>query len=281
LRILVTGAAGMLGRDVALAARAVNHEPVALSHDDLDITDREAVERAVIEHNPGAIVNCGAWTDVDGAESHFDEAMAANGTGAGIVAAAAASLHVPIVYPSSDYVFDGTREDGYVESDETNPLSAYGKSKLAGEEETAAANPRHFIVRASWLFGVNGRNFVDTMLGLADTQDEVVVVRDQVGCPTYTGHLAEGLVRLLDGDDYGIHHMAGGGRCSWYEFAVEIFRQAGADCRVLSATSDMLDRPAPRPPFSVLVSEREHPILLPDWHEGLGDYLAERAQVRT
>ncbi len=271
----------MLGRDVALAARAVNHEPIALGHDELDITDRAAVERAVIENNPGAVVNCAAWTDVDGAESHLEEATAANGAGAGIVAAAAASLNVPVIYPSSDYVFDGTREDGYVESDETGPLSAYGKSKLAGEEETAGANPRHFIVRASWLFGVNGRNFVDTMLGLADHQEEVVVVRDQVGCPTYTGHLAQGLVRLLDGDDYGIHHMAGGGRCSWYEFAVEIFRQAGVECSVMSATSDMLARPAPRPAFSVLVSEREHPIVLPDWSEGLSAYLAERAQVRA
>jgi dTDP-4-dehydrorhamnose reductase len=281
LKILITGGAGMLGRDVTLAARAVNHEPIALGHDELDITDRAAVERAVIENNPGAVVNCAAWTDVDGAESHLAEATAANGQGAGIVAAAAASLNVPVIYPSTDYVFDGTREDGYVESDETGPLSAYGKSKLAGEDETAAANPRHFIVRASWLFGVNGRNFVDTMLGLADHQDEVVVVRDQVGCPTYTGHLAEGLVRLLDGDDYGVHHMAGGGRCSWYEFAVEIFQQANVDCRVLSATSDMLDRPAPRPAFSVLVSEREHPIVLPDWSEGLRAYLAERAQVQA
>ncbi len=235
----------------------------------------------MIENNPGAIVNCAAWTDVDGAEDHPDEALAANGLGAGIVAAAAASIGVPVIYPSSDYVFDGTREDGYVESDEPGPLSSYGRSKLAGEEAAIAANPRHFVVRASWLFGTHGRNFVDTMLGIADHQDEVVVVRDQVGCPTYTGHLAEGLVRLLDRDDYGIHHIAGGGRCSWYEFAVEIFRQAGVDCRVLSATSDMLDRPAPRPPFSVLVSEREHPIFLPDWREGLGAYLAERAQVRT
>jgi dTDP-4-dehydrorhamnose reductase len=281
LKILITGGAGMLGSDVALAARAVNHEPVALGHEELDILDRKAVEDAVIQNNPGAIVNCAAWTDVDGAESHFEEAIAANGAGAGNVAAAAASLNVPVIYPSSDYVFDGTLEQGYVESDETGPLSAYGRSKLAGEKETAAANPRHYIVRASWLFGVNGRNFVDTMLGLADTQDEVVVVRDQVGCPTYTGHLAAGLVSLLDGEDYGIHHMAGGGRCSWYEFAVEIFRQAGVGCRVLSATSDMLDRPAPRPAFSVLVSEREHPILLPDWEEGLRDYLAERSRVRV
>ena len=162
--------------------------------------------------------------------------------------------------------------------DETGPLSAYGTSKLAGELATDAANPRHFIVRASWLFGVNGRNFVDTMLGLAQDPDEVVVVRDQIGCPTYTGHLAAGLVQLLDGEDYGIHHMAGGGACSWYEFAVEIFRQAQVDCRVLSLTSDMLDRPAPAPRLLGARHEREHPIVLPDWHEGLADYLAERAE---
>jgi dTDP-4-dehydrorhamnose reductase len=281
MKLLITGGAGMLGRDVVLAAREVNHEPIAFGHDELDITDPEAVERAVIESNPGAVINCAAWTDVDGAEAHEEEATVANGAGAGIVAAAAAALKVPVIHPSSDYVFDGQRADGYVESDETGPLSAYGRSKLAGEEETRAANPRHFIVRSSWLFGVNGRNFVDTMLGIAEHQDEVVVVRDQVGCPTYTGHLARGLIRLLDRDDYGVHHMAGGGRCSWYEFAVEIFSQAGVDCRVLSATSDMLDRPAPRPAFSVLDTEREHPILLPDWQDGLRDYLAERAEVRA
>jgi dTDP-4-dehydrorhamnose reductase len=279
LKVLITGGAGMLGRDVARAAEAVGHEPIPLGHDELDITDASAVERAFIEHNPGAAVNCAAWTDVDGAETHLEEATVANGAGAGNVASAAAALHVPVVQPSTDYVFDGSKPDGYVESDEVNPLSAYGRSKLAGEHETAAANPDHFIVRASWLFGVNGRNFVDTMLGLASHQEEVLVVRDQIGCPTYTGHLARGLVRLLDGEDYGIHHMAGGGQCSWYEFAVEIFEQAGVECSVLSATSDMLDRPAPRPAYSVLVSEREHPILLPDWQDGLSAFLAERAEA--
>jgi dTDP-4-dehydrorhamnose reductase len=283
LKILITGGAGMLGQDVARAADAVGHEPIALSHDELDIRDAEAVERAMIENKPGAVVNSAAWTDVDGAEDNFDEALAANATGAGIVAGAAASLSVPVIYPSTDYVFDGSKPDGYVESDEVGPLSAYGKSKLEGERETAAQNPRHFIVRASWLFGVNGRNFVDTMLGLANHQDEVVVVRDQVGCPTYTGHLAQGLVRLLDGDPpaYGVHHMAGSGQCSWYEFAVEIFRQADVQCQVLSATSDMLDRRAPRPAYSVLVSEREHPIVLPDWEEGLSAFLAERAEAHA
>jgi len=267
----------MLGRDVERAAREVGHEAIALPRSELDIRDREAVGQAFIEHYPRAVVNCAAWTDVDGAEEHEGEATAVNGRGAGNVAIAAAAVGASVVYPSTDYVFDGTKEEGYVESDEVNPISGYGRSKLAGERETAAANPRHWIVRSSWLFGVSGRNFVETMLGLARDRDEVVVVRDQVGCPTYTSHLATGIVRLLDGEAYGVHHMAGGGRCSWYDFAVEIFRQAGVDCRVLSMTSDMLDRPAPRPAFSVLVSEREHPVLLPDWREGLADYLAERA----
>jgi dTDP-4-dehydrorhamnose reductase len=283
LKILITGGAGMLGHDVARAAEAVGHEPVALGHDELDICDAEAVERAVVESNPGAVVNCAAWTNVDGAEDHYDEAIAANAMGAGNVAAGAASLQAPVIYPSTDYVFDGSKPEGYVESDEVNPLSAYGKSKLAGERESAERNPHHFIVRASWLFGVHGRNFVETMLGLASHQEEVLVVRDQIGCPTYTGHLAQGLVRLLDGDPpaYGIHHMAGSGQCSWYEFAVEIFRQAGVECRVLSGTSDMLDRPAPRPAYSVLVSEHEHPIVLPDWQEGLSAFLAERAEAHA
>ena len=279
MRVLITGAGGMLGRDVAVAARDVGHEPVALSRAELDISDREAVEQTFIERYPGAVVNCAAWTNVDGAEEHLDEAQDVNGRAAGHVAAAAAAVGASVIYPSTDYVFDGSKEAGYVESDRVGPLSAYGMSKLAGERATAAANERHWIVRSSWLFGVNGRNFVDTMLGLAQDREEVIVVRDQIGCPTYTGHLAAGLVRLLDDDAYGVHHMAGAGRCSWYDFAVEIFSQAGLDTRVLSMTSDMLDRPAPRPAYSVLISEREHPVLLPDWHEGLTDYLAERAEV--
>jgi dTDP-4-dehydrorhamnose reductase len=267
----------MLGRDVARAARDVGHEPIVFARSDLDVCDRAAVDQSFIEHYPGAVINCAAWTNVDGAEAHEDEATEVNGPGAGHVAAAAAAVGAPVVYPSTDYVFDGAKEEGYVESDAVNPISAYGRSKLAGERETAAANGRHWIVRSSWLFGVHGGNFVETMLGLAQDRDEVVVVRDQIGCPTYTAHLAAGLVRLLDSEAYGVHHMAGGGRCSWYDFAVEIFDQAGVDCRVLSMTSDMLDRPAPRPAFSVLVSEREHPVLLPDWREGLAGYLAERA----
>jgi dTDP-4-dehydrorhamnose reductase len=279
LKVLVTGAAGMLGRDVMRVGEEAGHEMTGLARVDLDITDRDAVAAALADLRPAAVVNCAAWTDVDGAEDHPQEALAVNGPGAGNVAAAAAHVMASVIHPSTDYVFDGTRAEGYVESDEVGPLSSYGRSKLEGERQVAAANEHHFIVRSSWLFGVAGRNFVDTMLRLSEDMEQVVVVRDQIGCPTYTGHLAEGLVRLLDSEFYGIHHMAGSGRCSWYEFAVEIFRQAGSSCQVMSSTSDMLDRKAPRPPFSVLVSEREHPIELPPWEEGLAAYLAERAQV--
>ena len=281
MRVLVTGAGGMLGRDVVRVAEQVGHGVTALAREDLDITDAGQVDRVVDAERPEALINCAAWTDVDGAESDLAAATAVNGGGARNLAAATARLGCKIVYPSTDYVFDGTRGEPYIESDPVNPLSAYGKSKLAGEGETAANNPRHFIVRASWLFGVNGKNFVDTMLGLGRSLDEVVVVTDQVGCPTYTGQLAEGLVRLVEWDAFGIHHMAGAGECSWYDFAVEIFQQAGIECRVLSTTTDMLSRPAPRPAYSVLATERELAIHLPPWQEGLAAFLAERAEAGT
>jgi dTDP-4-dehydrorhamnose reductase len=279
VKLMVTGAGGMLGRDVARVAEQGGHEVVSLTHADLDITDSQATERAIRSEQPEALVNCAAWTDVDGAEDHLEEAVRVNGHGARNLAAATAAVGCKIVFPSTDYVFDGTKTEPYVESDQVKPMSAYGKSKLVGEGETAANNPRHFIVRASWLFGNNGKNFVDTMLNLGRTLDEVVVVKDQVGCPTYTGHLAEGLLRLVEWEDFGIFHMAGAGECSWYEFAIEIFDQAGVECRVLSQTTDMIDRPAPRPPYSVLVSEREPSIHLPDWREGLAAFLAERAEA--
>lgn len=276
MKVVITGAAGMLGRDVALAAANAGHEVVSLARTDLDITDPDAVLARFERDRPGAVVNCAAWTDVDGAEESEPEAHRVNGEGAGNVATAAASTGAKVVYVSSDYVFDGTKGSPYVETDQTGPISAYGRSKLAGEEATAAACREHFVVRSSWLFGIAGSNFVETMLRLARDHGEVLVVRDQIGSPTYTWHLAYGLVRLIDGSAYGIHHMAAAGQCSWYEFAREIFEQSQCECKVLSATTDMLGRPAPRPPFSALVSERAHAIELPAWQDGLAGYLSQR-----
>lgn len=276
MKLLVTGAAGMLGRDVVQAAGNAGHEVVGLGRGELDLTDAGAVAERIGEERPGVVINCAAWTDVDGAEEHEEEATAVNGIGAGNVAAAAAAADAAVVYVSSDYVFDGGKGSAYVETDQTAPLSAYGRSKLAGEEATREANRRHFVVRSSWLFGTGGPNFVETMLRLASQQSEVLVVRDQVGSPTYTWHLAYGIVRLIEGIEYGIHHMAAAGTCSWYEFAREIFEQAEIDCTVMSATTEMLARPAPRPACSALASQRRHPIELPSWQDGLSAYLAQR-----
>ncbi|MGH2981604.1 MAG: dTDP-4-dehydrorhamnose reductase [Solirubrobacterales bacterium] len=276
----MTGAGGMLGRDVVLASTNAGHVISAPTHNDLDVTDTEAVYARFERDRPDVVINCAAWTDVDGAEEAEDRAMAVNGGAAGNVAAAAGSVGAKVLYVSSDYVFDGHNDSPYVEVDEPAPQSAYGRTKLAGEEATAAANRRHFIVRSSWLFGIAGRNFVETMLQLAADHGEVLVVRDQVGSPTYTWHLASGIVRLIEGSTWGIHHMAAAGTCSWYDFAREIFDQAKVECKVLSATTDMLARPAPRPAYSALETQRETPILLPSWRDGLAGYLAQREAER-
>jgi dTDP-4-dehydrorhamnose reductase len=280
MKVLITGAAGMLGRDVVLAAANAGHDVVGFGHTELDVTDAAALEAKLGVERPDVVINCAAWTDVDGAEEAEEAAMAVNGTGAGKVAAAAAEVGASVVYVSSDYVFDGAKGSPYLESDEPAPLSAYGRTKLAGEEATTAANPRHFIVRSSWLFGIGGGNFVETMLRLAADHGEVLVVRDQVGSPTYTWHLAYGIVRLIEGLEHGIHHMAAAGSCSWYEFAREIFEQAKVECKVLSATTEMLGRPAPRPAYSALASQHEHAIELPSWRDGLIGYLAQRQTDR-
>jgi len=276
VKLLVTGAAGMLGRDVMLAAGNAGHQVIGFGHAELDIADAAAVSAKLEGERPDVVINCAAWTDVDGAEESEEAATRVNGEGAGNVAAAAATMGASVVYVGSDYVFDGSKGAPYVETDQTAPLSAYGRSKLAGEEATRAANKRHFIVRSAWLFGTGGANFVETMLRLAADHGEVLVVRDQVGSPTYTWHLAYGIVRLIEGVEFGIHHMAAAGACSWYEFAREIFDQAKVECKVMSATTEMLGRPAPRPAYSALTSQREHAIELPSWQDGLAAYLSQR-----
>jgi dTDP-4-dehydrorhamnose reductase len=281
MKTLITGAGGMLGRDLVDACRARGHSVLALDEDELDITDTATIDYVLERFRPDAVANCAAYTDVDGAETDEARAMKVNDEGAALLAAGAAQVGAKIVHLSTDYVFDGTKDRPYVESDLPSAISAYGRSKQAGETSVAVANPRHFIVRSSWLFGTGGRNFVETMLRLGEEQPEVMVVSDQVGCPTYTRHLAQALVELAESEKFGIHHVAGAGHCSWYEFAQEIFDQAGVECRVLSARTEELARPAERPPFSVLGSERRPPAILPDWREGLRDYLAERSRVEA
>jgi dTDP-4-dehydrorhamnose reductase len=266
VRALVLGAGGMLGQDVV---RALGEDAIGLTRSDLDVTDAAAVRSAVAETRPDVVLNCAAYTDVDGAESQPDEAMLVNGEAAGIVAAASPR----VIYVSTDYVFDGSKGEPYLESDPTGPVSSYGRSKLAGELATAA-NPRNLIVRSSWLFGAGGRNFVDTMLRVGRERDEARVVADQRGCPTYTGHLAAALARLAREEAGGIRHAAAAGSCSWFDLAAAAFEREGVDCRLVPCTTEEYPLPARRPAYSVLGSE--HEPLLPHWRDGLSAYLAER-----
>jgi dTDP-4-dehydrorhamnose reductase len=276
----------MLGLDVLRAGERAGHELVAVDLPELDITDPRAVEDAFARIRPEAVLNCAAWTDVDGAESHREQAHAVNADGPRNLALAAAWERVPLLHVSTDYVFSGEAfadsqgvPRAYVESDPTGPRTVYGQTKLAGEREVLGASPRHAVVRSAWLFGIAGRNFADTMLKLAGDREAVQVVTDQVGCPTWTGHLAPALLGLLERGVAGLVHLAGTGHVSWNDFATEIFRQAGVSCRVEDATSEQLARPAPRPAWSVLESERDDLLPLPPWQDGLAGYLAARAGI--
>jgi dTDP-4-dehydrorhamnose reductase len=284
----------MLGHDVQRAGERFGHELVAVDLPEIDITDPPAVDALLDRLNaqPGGldvIVNCAAWTDVDGAESKREQAHAVNADGPGILARSAARIGVALLHISTDYVFDGVapldgdgRARPYVESDPTGPRSVYGSTKLEGERQVLAASPRHLVVRTAWLYGVDGRNFVETMLRLAGERDAVQVVTDQVGSPTWAGHLAPAILGLLERGVEGLVHLTGSGEVSWNGFAKEIFRQAEVQCAVQPATSEQMALAATRPAWSALATERDDVLAMPDWRDGLAGYLAARAgMIRT
>jgi dTDP-4-dehydrorhamnose reductase len=279
MRLLVTGARGMLGQVVVRSAQERGHDIVAVDIGEVDITDAAATDELVRDAAPRAIVHCAAWTDVDGAESAEAAALAVNGDGASHVARAAAAAGARIVHLSTDYVFDGTKGEPYLENDPPNPLSAYGRTKLAGERAVAEAAPDHAIARTAWLFGAGGKNFVDTVLRLAADRDELPVVTDQVGSPTWVGHLAPALLDLAEGDARGIFHVTASGVCSWYDLAVEAFAQTGVACRAVPTTSADFPRPAPRPALSALRGTRPEAPVLPPWQEGLAAHLASKVRA--
>jgi dTDP-4-dehydrorhamnose reductase len=241
---------------------------VALTRADWDVS----LPPPALEPPLDLVLHAAAWTDVDGAEDDPQGAAAVNVGGT----ANAASLGAPLVAYSSDYVFDGRKGEPYVESDGPNPLGAYGRTKLHGE---GAAGERAWVVRTSWLFGPTGKNFVRTMLRLGAERDEVAVVDDQCGCPTYVGHLAEA-TRELVSLPFGVYHVAAAGECTWADFAEAIFDEAGLDCRVRRITTAEFGARAPRPANSVLRSERPETPRLPHWRDGLRACLARIAAVR-
>ena len=256
-RILVTGAGGQLG--VALCESFAGARGLTRAEWDVTMPPPPVGELDLVLH-------AAAWTDVDGAEADPQGAAAVNVGGT----QHAAELGAPLVTFSTDYVFDGEKRTPYVESDAPSPQSAYGRTKLHAE---AAAGEDAWIVRTSWLFGWTGKNFVRTMLALGRERDEVAVVDDQRGCPTYVGHLADSLHELTRLPQ-GVWHVAAGGDCTWADFAEAIFEEAGIDCRVRRITTAELDRPAPRPAYSVLRSERDGAPQLPHWRDGLRACLA-------
>jgi dTDP-4-dehydrorhamnose reductase len=273
----------MLGNDVRRVGERAGHELILVDLPELDITDEQAVQAFYEHERPDATVNCAAFTNVDGAETSREAAQAVNADGAGNLARAAAGIGTPLLHISTDYVFDGAppldvrgRPRPYVESDPTGPRSVYGETKLAGEQQVLAASPAHTVVRTAWLYGTDGPNFVATMLRLAGEREVVQVVDDQVGSPTWSGHLAPAIVGLIERGVSGLVHLTGAGAVSWNGFAKEIFRQADVTCRVEAIPSSEMARPAPRPAFSVLETERDDVLPMGPWQDGLAGYLAAR-----
>ncbi|GAA1059520.1 dTDP-4-dehydrorhamnose reductase [Agromyces bracchium] len=251
MRVLITGANGMLGRD--LQAALAGREVTALARADLDVTDAAAVAAAVAGHD--VVVNCAAYTKVDDAESHEEQAYAVNATGTANLAAACATLGARLVTVSTDYVFDGNATEPYAEDLPRDPINAYGRTKAAGEELALAAHPDGtYVVRTAWLYGEHGPNFAQTMLNLAKSKDTWSVVDDQLGQPTWTADLAAQIVALLDSDaPAGVYHGTNSGQATWYEFARAVLEEAGLDPeRITPTDSSSFVRPAPRPSYSVL-----------------------------
>jgi dTDP-4-dehydrorhamnose reductase len=282
VKILVTGANGMLGRDVT-AALAPRHPVLPHPREVLDVTDPRAVLETVAAVAPDAIVHCAGFTDVDGAESRRDEAFRVNALGARNVAVAADAVGAVLVHVSTDYVFDGAAALPYTEFDPTAPLSVYGRSKLAGEEAVRTHCRRHFILRTAWLYGAHGRNFVWTILKAAREKDHLEVVDDQVGSPTWTLDLGTLIGDLIETEAYGTHHAAAGGRCTWYAFACAILKARGIDTPVRPVSSSKVPRPARRPAFSVLqgLCLEALGMELRPWEEALADFLARTPEPAT
>ena len=273
MRLLLTGAGGQLGR--AVQAAFDGHHVSAFGHSDLDIADVMAVRDAVASCAPDLVVNAAAFNDVDGAEADGDTAFRVNAAGPANLATAAAEFGAAILHVSTDYVFDGTATRPYDEDSATNPQSVYGRSKWAGEEAVRAANPRHYVVRTAWLFHAEGKNFLNTMLGLA-SRGGVRVVDDQTGSPTFAVHLAEAIARLVTTEAYGTYHLAGRGGVTWFELTRTLYRLAGITTPVEPVTTAEFPRPARRPRYSVLTTIREPRILLPPWEDGVAAFVRQR-----
>jgi dTDP-4-dehydrorhamnose reductase len=269
VKILLTGARGQLGQ--ALTATLADQDVVAADSKRLDVTDLEAVRGTLEAERPALVLNCAAWTDVDGAEADPQGAFRVNALGPRNLALATRACGAALLQVSTDYVFDGEADRPYCEFDQTRPLQVYGRSKLAGEDAVRTYNERHYVVRTAWLYSSSGRNFAQTMRSLAE-RDEVRVVADQFGSPTYVPHLATAIARLVETEAYGTWHLAGRGQASWFELARALYDALGIATPVQPVSTPEFPRPAARPRFAPLTSVQSPEIRLPAWEEGVRDF---------
>ncbi len=273
MKVLVTGAGGMLGQDLCPLLEDEGYDVIETRSKTMDITAKEKVLEVFAEQAPDLVIHCAAYTNVDGAEEDFETALLINEKGTENVAIAAEKADIPIVYISTDYVFDGTADKPYKPDDKPNPVDNYGLSKLKGEEAVKKHCKKHYIIRTSWLYGHHGKNFVETMISLGKKMPEVRVVDDQVGCPTWSVALSEAIIKLLEDEaDFGTYHVCGSGKTSWYGFTKEIFKLAGIKTPVIPVTTAEFPRPAKRPAYSVM----ENGGICPDWKVSLRQYMELR-----
>lgn len=276
MRILVTGVKGQLGYDVVNELEKRGHTAIGVDVEEMDITDAAAVEKEMKADSLDAVIHCAAYTAVDAAEDNRELCMRVNAEGTRNIARVCRELDLKMMYISTDYVFDGEGERPWEPDDARNPLNVYGESKYQGELAVEEYLDRYFIVRIAWVFGVNGKNFIKTMLNLAKTHDEINVVNDQTGSPTYTYDLAVLLADMVETEKYGRYHATNEGLCTWYEFAKEIFSQAGVDVKVNPVTSGEFPAKAKRPHNSRMDKSRltENGFTpLPAWQDALKRYL--------
>lgn len=251
MKVLITGSNGMLGHDL-IDVLDGKHELIKTTSKSLDITDEDKVKEYIVNENPDIVINSAAYTDVDGCETNEEMAYKVNGEGVKNLALACKVVDCPLVHISTDYVFNGENSKPWMEDDEVGPISIYGKSKLQGEEAIESILDKFFIIRTSWLYGINGGNFPKTMLELAKTHDTLTVVTDEIGTPTYTLDLAQAIAELIETEYYGIYHITNSDYCSWFDFAKYIFEVKNINVNVVPVTAEEFARPASRPHYSVL-----------------------------
>lgn len=271
--LLVTGAKGMLGQDLCPILEDAGYEVIETDVDTLDITNAEQVNQVLKDKKPEVVIHCAAYTNVDKAEEDLKTAELINVTGTENIADACGKLGITMVYISTDYVFDGTKDSPYTPQDKPNPINNYGMTKYEGEEAVRSFCEKHYIARTSWLYGHHGKNFVETMLSLKD-KEELKVVDDQIGCPTWTVELANGILKLLASKPYGTYHVCGSGHTTWYGFAKEIFKLSGLEVNLKPCTTDEFPRAAKRPAFSIMDNEG----ICRNWQFALKDYLDLRCE---